>query len=180
LQLRVEEAPERPRAADEVLPRAALRLVEAERDAGPERRPRERRVDVVLVDAVAELVHRAEQPVHPGLPACREPDVHVAGRRHERVSGLVEPPRLVVEAELLEHGAREALLPGTRELDRRGGIGYARLADERQQLALELVEDGANLRRLHPLLVVVEPRVLGLLPPPEALDGTGLERELGL
>ena len=58
LQLRIEEAPEREAAADEVLPHAALRLVEAHRGHLRERRPLERRVDAGLVEAVPELVDR--------------------------------------------------------------------------------------------------------------------------
>src|SRR6266404_1123441 len=61
LQAREEVAPERHRAADQVLPHAALRLVHAERDAAGERRALECRVDLMLVEPVAELVHRPEE-----------------------------------------------------------------------------------------------------------------------
>src|SRR6266404_4394464 len=61
LQTREEVPPERHRAADQVLPHAALRLVHAERDAAGERRALECRVDLMLVEPVAELVHRPEE-----------------------------------------------------------------------------------------------------------------------
>src|SRR4051794_32088164 len=61
LQAREEVTPERQRAADEVLPHPALRLVHAERHAARERRSLERRVDLVLVQPVPELVHRPEE-----------------------------------------------------------------------------------------------------------------------
>ena len=71
LQPREEVAPERQRAADEVLPHPALRLVQAERDAARERRALERRVDLVLVEAVAELVHRREEAVEVVVEVAR-------------------------------------------------------------------------------------------------------------
>src|SRR5581483_12521394 len=53
---REEPPPKRQRAADEVLPHAALRLVHAERDAARQWRALEGRVDLVLVQPVPELV----------------------------------------------------------------------------------------------------------------------------
>ena len=78
-QLRVEEAPERQAAADEVLPHAALRLVQPERRAAGEQRALELAGDPVLVEPVPALVHRPEEAVEVVLEvARRQPDV---GRR---------------------------------------------------------------------------------------------------
>ena len=63
LQRLVPVEPERPRAPDEVLPGAALRLVQSQRRRGRERRALERRRDPVRVVAVARLVHRRPEPV---------------------------------------------------------------------------------------------------------------------
>ena len=83
---RVEPAPERPRAADEVLPQPRLRLVQAERRAAREQRALERRVDAGLVQAVAALVHRREEPVERVLRlARRDADVLRRERLRERV-----------------------------------------------------------------------------------------------
>ena len=53
--------PERPRASDDVLPEAALGLVNAERGRVAEERPHEGRVDPLFVERVSGLVHGAEQ-----------------------------------------------------------------------------------------------------------------------
>ena len=61
LQARIEAAPEREAAADEVLPEAALRLVDAEPGVLADRQVRPLARQLVLVEAVAVLVHRREQ-----------------------------------------------------------------------------------------------------------------------
>src|SRR5439155_12665805 len=103
LQLRVEAPPERAAAADEVLPHAALRLVDPERRAARERCARYRRRDLVLVEAVPELVHAGEDGVQivEAVPS-RDPDVRRADTRGERMTGFVEPPRVRYEAEGFE------------------------------------------------------------------------------
>ena len=92
LHARVEPAPERQRAPDDVLPQAALRLVQSGRDAGAERRSLERRAHSPLVQAVAALVHRGEEREEVVLRVARrqadvaEPEGHLV-----RVDGRVQP-----------------------------------------------------------------------------------------
>ena len=102
----------------------------------------------------------------------------VAGAHRERVHGRVEPPRLVVEAEPLEHHEREIALLLDREMSpcrhesstRSAALGDLR--DERNEAALELVEDLANLVGLQTLVEVVQQDVVGALVahPVEAVD----------
>src|SRR5207302_5706971 len=106
-----EMPPEGKRAADEVLPHAALRLVQAERDAARERRALERRIDLVLVEAVAELVHRPEEAAEvPREVAGGDADVLDARARRERVHRRVEPPGVVGEPERVRDLELEHLL----------------------------------------------------------------------
>ena len=81
LQRLVPVQPEGPRAADEVLPRAALRLVQAERRRAGERRPLERLRDAVRVVAVARLVHRRPEAVE-----ARSRSASSCGRRAARTT----------------------------------------------------------------------------------------------
>ncbi len=166
---RVVVLPEGAAAADEVLPHAALRLVEAERGAAGERRAREGAVAAVLVDAVAELVHRREDRVHVVLVVLRrQPDVVHARARRERMHGLVEPPGVGGEAEVGEDLALHVLLGVDRELtgqervvDRVVALGD--LGDQRHEACLQLVEDRPHVGRLHARLVVVEEDVVVLV-----------------
>jgi hypothetical protein len=180
-----EVPPERLRPADEVLPCAALRLVHPERGAARERRPLEGLVDLVLVEPVAELVHRREQAVEALLEvARRQPDVLDARAGRERVHGRVEPPRLLVVPEAPDHLELELLLELERErprrrLRRRPRLGH--LADERRLMLLEIVEEDAHLGRAHPALVVVEQRVVRLVVGAvEALDVAESQLEVPL
>ena len=61
LQPRIEEAPERQAAADEVLPEPALRLVDAERRVLADRQVRVLARQLVRVEPVPVLVHRREE-----------------------------------------------------------------------------------------------------------------------
>ena len=97
LEPRVEEAPGREAAPDDVLPEPALRLVEARRGAFLQRRAEVPRVDLALVDAVPELVQARQEP--PRLSGSKRVVRRMsdsAMRHGERVDGVVEPPRLVV------------------------------------------------------------------------------------
>ena len=90
LQTRVEPAPERQRAADDVLPESALRLVQRGRRAHAERRPLERLRDAPLVDAVTRLVHGGEERVDVALVvAAGETDIAEAECDLERMNGRV-------------------------------------------------------------------------------------------
>src|SRR5213075_3030322 len=97
---REEVAPEGQAAADEVLPHPTLRLVQAEGDPAAERGAVERLIDLVLVAAVAELVHRGKDRLEVVLGiARRQADVGGTGAACERVDGRVESPSVVREAE---------------------------------------------------------------------------------
>src|SRR5213592_4744240 len=114
--------PEGTTAADEVLPQPALRLVQGRRSAGRERRPCERRRDLPLVEAVAELVHAREDPAQMRLVEVRRyADVSQRGGHREWMLHGVEPPRVGIEPELPQQLDREALLridvEGTRPRD---------------------------------------------------------------
>ena len=168
LELRIEEAPGREAAADEVLPHAALRLVEAHRRHGRERRALVGRVDARLVEPVAELVDRCEEADREvGLVvARRQPDVLRARAHRERVHRRIEPPALVVEAHPLEHLERERALlldrevaPAQRRVVHAVGV-LADLRDQRHELPLELVEDRAHLVGGQALVEVVEEDVV--------------------
>ena len=166
LQAREEVAPERQRAADEVLPHAALRLVHPERDASCERRALERLVDLVLVEPVPELVHRPEEPAEMlGEVARRDPDVTRRRARRERVHGRIEPPGVVGVAEGAHHLELEDLLRRNVEVVRRKRLGLqgGDLLDERRLMLLDVVEQAPDLLRRHVALVVVEHDVVRLV-----------------
>ena len=108
-------------APDEVLPGAALRLVEAERRRAGERRSLERGRDAVRVVAVARLVHRRPERVEARLVVPRR-HAHVAARerRAERVHGRIEPVRALLETERCEDPLAERLLLAGRRTAARG------------------------------------------------------------
>ena len=117
LHLRVRPAPPLDAAPDEVLEHPALRLVQRERGPAAERRALERRVDVVLVQAMAALVHRGEDPSHLARRVVRRhPDVRGRHRRRERVRDRVEAPAPFAEAEALEEHHLHLPLPLDREV----------------------------------------------------------------
>ena len=133
----------------------------------------ERRVDLVLVQPVPELVHRPEQALEAvGEVARRDADVGHAGARRERVHRWVEAPRVGGEPELAHDLELEDLLGVDVErllalLDLRP---LGDLLDERRLVLLEVVEDAPHLGRLHAALVVVEHDVVRLVADLEAVD----------
>src|SRR5579862_78333 len=117
LKPREEVAPERERAPDQVLPHPALRLVDAERDTAGERRALQGAMDLVVGEAVAELVQRREERGEVGREVARGHAEGVdAGAGRERVHGGIEPPRLFVEPEAAHDFELEPLLQLEREL----------------------------------------------------------------
>ena len=192
LQLGQAAAPERERAADEVLPRAALRLAEAERRVAVQRRARQRRLRAQVGQAMAGLVHRGPERAQVGrLVARRHPDVGAGEGGRERVHGRVEPVGALREAEVAQDAVEELLLRRDREVafEERVIGGLAGLTDDRRQLRAEHVEDGLHLGRRHPRLVLVEEGVVGrvallhVLRPAErdvvdALEGRPEDREV--
>src|SRR5205085_1591471 len=110
-QVVVGEPPERAAAADEVLPHPALRLVQRGRGAAGERRPREGRRDLSLVEAVPELVDRGEDAAEVRLPEVgRQPDVRDPDARREGMLAVVEAPGTAIRPEPLEQVEREGTL----------------------------------------------------------------------
>ncbi len=181
LQRLVPVHPERARAADEVLPRPALRLVQAERRRAGERRALERRRDAVRVVAVARLMHGRPEPVEPALEARRHAHVTTGERRAERVDGRIEPVRALLQAERREDALVERFLRVDRErLVEERRVGVRRLADELGQDGPDGREDLRHLGRLHERLEVVEERRVRRVVPLEALDVPALEVEVPL
>ena len=103
LQARVEPAPERERAADDVLPEPALRLVQRRGHARAQRRSLERRADAPLVDAVPGLVHGGEEREEVVLRvAARQANVAEPEGDLERVHRRVEAELVPGRAEGLD------------------------------------------------------------------------------
>jgi hypothetical protein len=138
-------------------------------------------VDVELVHAVAELVHRGEQGRQvAGVGVRGQPDVAEARLRRERMRRLVDPPPVGLPAERIEHEPACLLLPldGERALERRTAVGV--LGNQRKENLLEPVEDALHLRRGHSFLVLVEHHVVRTFELGEAFDVPQLQLELAL
>ena len=127
-----------------------LRLVHPEGDAPGERRALERLVDLMLVQAVAELVHRGEEPVEVVREvARRDPDVVDARSGGERMDGRVEPPGVLAEAELPQHLELELVLQSERERALRRPLRVAPggdLLDEGRLVLLQVCEEAPDGR----------------------------------
>ena len=187
-QQRQDPLAERPRAADQVLPQPALRLVRPEPGRLRERRAVVARLELRLVEPVAELVQagveRHREVVL--LPARREPHVGGGHAAREGVHGGVQAPVLGLEAD----GGQQ--LAGHRALVARPGSARGTLPvlagrrgrrDERHELGLQAREDAPELLRGQAGLVVVEQDVVGvreLAGAVEAGDVAALELEHAL
>ncbi len=182
LQRLVPVGPERPAAADEVLPGSALRLVQAERRRIRERCPLERGADAVGVEAVPGFVHRRPERVEPGrLVPRREPYIASRERGAEGVDGRIESPRPVLEADRRENPFSECAL----QLGRVGNVEERRVDPRRLTHQLgehgpDRVEDLRHLGRLHQRLEVVQERGVGRVVPLEALGVALLQVEVPL
>ncbi len=101
---RVEESPERQAAPDQVLPEARLRLVQPHRRCRGQRRAVVLGGEALLVEPVAELVHRAEHRGRrvAGVDPRGEPHVGGVGSSGERMDAPVLPAGVQVEAEELQ------------------------------------------------------------------------------
>jgi hypothetical protein len=167
LQVREAPAPEARAATDHVLPQPALRLVDRARDARPERRAGERGVDVRLVQAVTELVERAEDRVEVVLGvAGRQPHVARRDRGRERVDRVVQAPAPVVDADLAQDRRDQLSLGVDRERsadDERVVRGDRRGLDERDEAVAHPPQRVLGVGRAHARLEVVEQRVVGAL-----------------
>ena len=177
LDARVEPAPEGERTTDDVLPQAALGLVQRHREVRLRGSRLERRAivfgrDAVLVEPVAAFVHRGEEGVDVVLVVAGcDSDVLEARVGHERVHGPIEPVVVGCEAEPLDDLQGERMLgvdckgPAHEVVPLVGGV----LGNERDELGLENLEDRANVRRPHARLVVVEQNVVRIVVRGEAL-----------
>src|SRR5581483_4551012 len=90
---REEMLPERPAAADEILPHPRLRLVDAERHRIAQRRAEMLVGQSLIVDAVARLVQNAEKGVveMPGVVAGGNPTIAGAETATERMRRHIQP-----------------------------------------------------------------------------------------
>jgi hypothetical protein len=99
------------------------------------------------------------------------------------VHGQVEPGERRVVAEALDDLERVGVLcvDGPRPSHERVvAVDRADLRNQRHELGLELVEDGTDLRGLHPRLVVVEQDVVGLVIAFEAVHVAALQLDRAL
>src|SRR5216117_1947405 len=152
------------------------------RRAPAERRPGERRVNVELVHAVPELVHRREKRSEVTLVrVSRQANVTDAGLCGKWVRRFVEPPGLRVVAKRLQHQAPSLLLAPNRV---RACDLFDRITsmpvDEVNELTLQPPEDLLDLGRREPFLVLIEENVVRLLGLGKARDIPTLELELTL
>ena len=145
----------------------------AERDTAGERAALERRVDLPLVEAVPELVHRPEEAaeVIREVPR-RDADVGDPGSRRERMHRRVESPGVLGVAERLHDLELEQLLLVEPVVARARLVAALRgdLLDQRRLVLLQVVEDAAHFLRRHVALVVVEDDVVRLVLHVEAVD----------
>ena len=153
------------RAADEVLPRAALRLAQSER--------RRSRTSGDRPSAGSTPWRSARGPPRAWPPRAREvrrpvarrhPDVRARERGREGVDGRVEPPRALLEAERPAgpaRGTRCCVSIGKSPSRNESSAGSPASRTIAVSSGREHVEDRSHLGRLHPRLVLVEQRVVG-------------------
>ena len=184
LDARVEEAPERKAAADEVLPEPALRLVHAERRRRTDRQVRELARDLMLVEPVPVLVHRREErPRGVRVVVGRDADVVDPGAGRERMLGLVDAPRSGAMPEEVDYLVVERDLRVDRKIagqERVVDLAVAQARDQRHELVADLREDARHLRRLHLRLEVVEQDVVWLVARLIAVDVAHAQLDVAL
>ena len=160
--------PERPRAADHVLPEARLRLVEAERRDVAAERALDGARQALLVETVAGLVQDGEEAGEEVVLALARRQADVAGREAcgERVRRLVQAPGLEVEPDRSgQAGADGTLgLRRVRAMHERvvGPRPRGDLLHERHQLVAQTVQQRLETCHAHVGLVLVEQRVIAL------------------
>src|SRR5262249_38419918 len=132
LDARIEVAPERLAAANEVLPEPALRLVDAERARAAGRQPLEVLRLVMAVQAMAVLVHCREERVEVvRVVVRRDPDVVAAWAGREGMLGRIDPPAVGPVSESVDHLVRHRLLALDREVAREERVVDLAVADLR-------------------------------------------------
>ena len=164
LQLGQEAPPERQRATDRFSQSRLCDSPSPSDGAAGERRPLERGIAPLVRESVPALVHRRPDRAQVVRPvARRHPDVRARERGRERMHRRIEPPGALLEAEPRQHLLEELLLGRDRvvAVQERVVGGLAGVAHDRRQLRTEHVEDGSNLGRRHPRLVLVEEGVVG-------------------
>ena len=177
-QARHQPRAERARAPDDVLPQAALRLVDAERHRVVQGRAEQAAVDARLVEAVPELVQPAVERDREVLLVVLggEPDVVGRDRGGERVHGRVEAHRIRVEADALEDiEHRDPLRVGPEPAEEGAAVadhllGGAGGGDDGHEGIAQLGEERAELGGREAGLEVVEQRVVRMLVALEAGD----------
>ena len=154
---------ERSAATDHVLPHAALRLVQPERLAGPERSALELSGNARLVEPVAALVHRTEQAHRQErlVPARGDANVVRSQPRREWVHGVVKAPAGVLEAHPVDYVGDQLTLALERErtVEARVIDGVRALGDrgyQRHELCLQLGEQRRHRRAPQARLEVIE------------------------
>jgi len=170
LQPRVNPMGEGPAPPDKVLPHPTLRFMPAQRRATAKRGALERRVDLVLVQTVAELMQAAKERRSEDVRLVTRGDTDILGRRvaGERVDRGIEAPGAWMETKRLERGPAQCGLLLGREvaLQRRAVdlVGVCR--DPGQQWGDPIAhraEDLGDLDRGDPVFEVVDKRVVAAL-----------------
>ena len=142
----------------------------------------ERRIDPVLVEAMAGLVQRREECVAQVVAAVAGSDAHVVHRHGglERVHGLVEAPRIILVAKGPGELQPQRLLALDREIpapDRGPGrvLPLGDQADDRREPPLHAGKEGAQLGGGVLEIVQIEERVVGMRLRRETIDHPLLE-----
>ena len=164
-----------------VLPHAALRLVEPERDRAAQRRPPQLSRDSVLVQPVTRLVdHRPQRRADVALvEAGGDPDVGGGNRGREGVHRGVEAPGALLQRQLRHHLAGERCLGIDREVAMKAGVvdGVTAVGDlghQRADAVAKRLQHRAHLRGAHSGLEVVQQGVVGALEALEPIEALGV------
>jgi hypothetical protein len=140
--------------------------VHAERDAVVERRACERRIDAVLVEPVADLVHEREEAGQAEVvEPRRDPHVAARGRGGERVHGVVNAPLVAIKAHRLDDLQPDLALRGDRKVGgQRRRLGLHRdLAQQRHEAFAQAGEEHRHLGGGRTGLKAIEQRVVGMI-----------------
>ena len=165
LKRRVEETPERQRTRHLILPQPRLRFMECVRGPLRQRRPVERRIDSLLVQRVAALVHRAQQTGDRQLRMHRRGDPHV-GQAETGGKGMhrqVEPPPFEIIAELFDHLAGERQLARAVELLVQKSVvrrTVRQLPHQSGLLAAQRLENPVQLGGGHAGFIIIQQRIV--------------------
>ena len=168
---RIKVLPEGPAAADEVLPRPRLRLVNAQGDGLPQRQAEAVGRQALFVDPVSRLVQDAEEGRVEETPVVTRGDAAVVRpqRGAERMGRHVEAAAAEVEADRRGRRGAERLLGGNRvvagqERGVRAPAAGANGRDQGNELLAEAGQHAADVRRQFLGLVIIQQSVVRRLP----------------